>query len=96
MPGKKTKGSEQRILIGNILVLFVQRRSKCLKAELSSLHAVADFQMLVLSMTEERRQLALEPAVQGKSRCTKAVFLMIQLGIHCRWFIVTFLARSSS
>lgn len=43
---KKEKGSEQRILICNVLVLFVQIRSKHLKAELSSLHSEVDFQRL--------------------------------------------------
>lgn len=64
---KKDKGSQQRILIYNILVLFVLIRSKHLKAELSSLHLEADFQITskVLSMKEERRQLAV-----GKSSCT--------------------------
>lgn len=89
---KKGKGSEQRILICNILVLFLQIRSIW---RLSSLCCSRWLTSKCFSMKEERRQLALEPAV-GKSRCTKAVFLMIQLGIPCRWFIVTSLARSSS
>lgn len=43
---KKDKGSQRRILIYNILVLFVLIRSKHLKAELSSLHSEADFQIV--------------------------------------------------
>lgn len=42
-PGKKTVGH-----ICNSLVLFVQIRSKYLKAEHSSQHSVVDFQMLKL------------------------------------------------
>lgn len=64
---KKDKGSQQRILIYNILVLFVLIRSKHLKSELSFL--TQRLTSKCLSSKHERREEA--AFAVGQSSCTQ-------------------------